>query len=92
MIELLDLRKQQAQVTRINVTLSKYSEDLKAAMSSNLTTTQKRQFLQAYEVRVTASPGKYTFTTKMNLTSEDWDEELETYTARGSQEAGSTAP
>jgi site-specific DNA recombinase len=77
--ELLDLRKQQAQVTKINVTLSKYSEDLKAAMSANLSTTQKRQFLQAYEVRVTASPGKYTFTTMMNMTSEDWDEDLETY-------------
>ncbi len=77
--ELLELRKQQAQVTKINVTLSKYSEDLKAAMSANLTTTKKRQFLLTYEVRVTASPGKYTFTTMMNMTSEDWDEDLETY-------------
>jgi len=35
--------------------------------------------LQTYEVRVTASPGKYTFTTMMNMTSENWDEDLETY-------------
>jgi hypothetical protein len=76
---LLDLRKQQAQAININVTLSEYAKDLKAALTKPLTTTDKRQFLEASGVRVTATPGKYTFTTEMNFASEDWNEEQDTY-------------
>jgi len=76
---LLDLRKQQAQVIKINVTLSQYAQDLKAALTKPLTTTQKRQFLEASSVRVTATPGKYTFTTEMNFVAEDWNAEQDTY-------------
>jgi site-specific DNA recombinase len=76
--QLLDLRKQQAQAMRINVTLGQYSRDLKASLSKNVTPAQKRQFLEAYGVRITASPGKYTFTTQINLTSEDYSQEQET--------------
>ena len=76
---MLDLRKQQAQAININVTLSEYAKDLKAALTKPLTTTDKRQFLEASGVRVTATPGKYTFTTEMNFASEDWNEEQDTY-------------
>ena len=65
---MLELRKQQAQAINTNVTLTK-----------PLTTTDKRQFLEASGVRVTATPGKYTFTTEMNFASEDWNEEQDTY-------------
>lgn len=77
---LLQARKQASTASKVTLKLSEYSEKLQASLPDCLTPEAKREFLDIYQVQVSAARGKYKFCcfADMTLISEDYDKQFET--------------